>query len=268
MKKDTQSLIGAGLLGLLALGLFGHSFASNQESTPPTSSMPVIINMAADGDPTLAPLLSANGSVNPIPPNATVVAKASFGGMSLFRASAYSQQAQSWWCVAASTQMMLNLITGNSDQSATDQQAYLTYGAAHSQYQVPSGVEPDGWANTLNTYGKGTYKVGIYSTFDEAIKVAATRLRLTGKPVGLMVNSGWHAWVMAGFTSTGDDPAISQNFNVTSVTVMAPDYGLSSYDPRPGSVESIAYMRHKLTGYVEYFNFKTVWDHKFILVQP
>jgi hypothetical protein len=164
--------------------------------------------------------------------------------------------------------MMLNLMTGKSDHGAANQQIYINYGAKHSQYKVPAGIEPDGWANTLNAYGGGTYTVGSYATFDEAMKVAATRMRLTGKPVGLNVWNGSHAWVMAGFTSKGDDPAVGQNFTITSVTVMAPAYGRISYDPRPGSVESMAYMRTKVTDYIEEFHFKTVWDHKFILIQP
>jgi hypothetical protein len=113
---------------------------------------------------------------------------------------------------------------------------------------MPVGVPVDGWANAVTHYGAGFYTYGIYSTFDDMIKSAATRMRITGKPIGLLVMEGKHAWVMAGFTSTGDDPATSQNFTVTSVTIMAPDYGTISYDPAPGSVESIAYMKTKMDG--------------------
>ena len=91
-------------------------------------------------------------------------------------------------------------------------------------------------------------------------------MRVTGKPVGLVVKEGHHAWVMAGFSSTGDDPAVDQDFTVTNITVMAPDYGTISYDPAPGSVESIAYLQSKLDGYTD--DFPTIWDRTFVIIQP
>ena len=173
-----------------------------------------------------------------------------FSGMSMYRATAWSHQATQIWCTGAATQMMLNLVTGASDHSSANQSAYYHYGYTHSVWHMPVGVPVDGWANAVKHYGAGLYTYGVYSTFDDMIKSAATRMRITGKPIGLLVMEGKHAWVMAGFTSVGDDPATSQNFTVTSVTIMAPDYGTISYDPAPGSVESIAYMKTKMNGHV------------------
>ena len=189
-----------------------------------------------------------------------------FVGMSLYRHSAWSYQATNKWCVGAATQMMLNLVTDSSDHSAADQSAYVSYAFHHSIYVAKEGAEADGWANVLTAYGAGSYSVGAYPTFTAAIKAAATRMRLTDKPVGLIVMEGHHAWVMAGFTSTGDDPAVSQNFTVTSLTIMAPFYGGISYDPVPGSLESMSYMKTKLTPYTD--DFPTIWDHKFVIMQP
>lgn len=154
-------------------------------------------------------------------------------GMTIYRYSAWSHQATNSWCVGAAIQMMLNLITGGTSRGGADQYAYVSYAYYHSRYVARIGAEVDGWANALTHYGAGGYSVGAYATFDEAIKVAATRMRITGKPVGLVSMEGHHAWVMAGFTSNGDDPSASQAFTVTSVTVMARSSARSPTTRRP-----------------------------------
>jgi hypothetical protein len=189
-----------------------------------------------------------------------------FSGMSLYRASAWSKQATNTWCIGASTQMMLNLVTGASDHAAASQGTYMSYAFSHSLYVARIGAEGDGWANAVTAYGAGFYSIVAYTSFDAAIKAAATRMRVTGKPVGLIVMEGHHAWVMAGFTSTGGDPAVSQAFTVTSLTIMASYYGSISYDPPPGYVASIGYMRTKLTPYTD--DFPTIWDRGFVIIQP
>jgi hypothetical protein len=192
--------------------------------------------------------------------------KPPFVGMSLYRHSAWSYQATSTWCTAASTQMMINLMTGAADHSTANQQVYITYAFNHSRYVARAGSEIDGWANAVTHYSGVAYQVTAYPNYTAALKAAATRMRLTDKPVGLVVMEGHHAWVMAGFTSTGDDPAVSQNFTLTSLTIMAPDYGRISYDPVPGTVVSIAYMGGKLTGYTD--DFPTIWDHQYAIINP
>ncbi len=190
----------------------------------------------------------------------------SFSGISLYRGSAWSHQATNTWCIGASTQMMLNTVTGASDHTSSTQSAYMSYAFAHSQYVARIGAEVDGWANALTYFGAGAYAAAGYVTADAAIKAAATRMRVTGKPVGLVVMEGHHAWVMAGFTSVGDDPSVSQDFAVTSVIVMASYYGSSAYDPPPGSGESMDYMAGKLTPYTD--DYPTIWDGQYVIVQP
>jgi hypothetical protein len=189
-----------------------------------------------------------------------------FSGMSLYRDSAWSQQATNTWCIGASTQMMLNLVTGASDHAAATQGTYMSYAYNHSLYVARIGAEGDGWANATNAYGAGFYRIVAYTSFEAAIKAAATRMRVTGKPVGLIVMEGHHAWVMVGFTSTGGDPAVSQAFTVTSLTIMAPFYGPLAYDPAPGYVASLDYMRTKLTPYTD--DYPTIWDGGFVVIQP
>jgi hypothetical protein len=189
-----------------------------------------------------------------------------FSGMSLYRDSAWSKQATNTWCIGASTQMMLNLVTGASDHTAANQGTYMSYAYSHSLYVARVGAEGDGWANATTAYGAGFYSIVAYTTFDAAIQAAATRMRVTGKPVGLIVKEGHHAWVMAGFTSTGGDPAVSQAFTVSSLTIMASYYPTLAYDPAPGYVASLDYMRTKLTPYTD--DYPTIWDGGFVLIQP
>ena len=61
-------------------------------------------------------------------------------------------------------------------------------------------------------------------TMNEALKVAARQMRYTGKPVGLLVWAGDHAWVMSGFKATAD-PAWTNDFEVTAVWIEDPWYG-------------------------------------------
>ncbi len=51
--------------------------------------------------------------------------------------------------------------------------------------------------------------------------MAARQMRFTGKPVGLLVWRGAHAWVMSGFKATAD-PAYTDDFEVTAVWIEDP----------------------------------------------
>ena len=53
------------------------------------------------------------------------------------------------------------------------------------------------------------------------MRYAAKRNRLTGKPVGLLVARGGHAWVMTGFQATAD-PALTSNYRLTYIKTRAP----------------------------------------------
>ena len=48
-------------------------------------------------------------------------------------------------------------------------------------------------------------------------------MRDTGRPVGLVMWKGRHAWVMSGFTSDAD-PRAGDDFDVTGVRVLDPLY--------------------------------------------
>jgi hypothetical protein len=96
------------------------------------------------------------------------------------------------------------------------------------------------------------------------------RMRLTGKPVGLLVGAGSHAWVLNGFTATAD-PAMTDRYSVTSVSVMGPlwprqvsRYGY--FDLAPNTRLSIAAFANVLTRYHD--KIRTVWDGHYVVVLP
>jgi len=139
-------------------------------------------------------------------------------------------------CVGASMQMMLNMIQDEDDRSAATQ-LELQKLARQLSGQRPDGSERQGasvrgWAAGLNLLGAGPYRLVGATTIDEALTTAAKAMRQTGRPVGLLMWRGRHAWVMSGFTST---KPMNEGGKVTSVTIYDPlyPYGSSIWGPSP-----------------------------------
>lgn len=142
--------------------------------------------------------------------------------MNLYEQGDFMHQQTKDWCVAGSTQTMLNIIEdGKPNHSAAFQKRLYVKGRALSPNKSklgPIGVDLAGWADLLNTAGHGPYVVDGAGTRRGAIKKAAKAIRLTGKPVGLVVWRGAHSWVMSGFTATAD-PALTNDFVVKKVHI-------------------------------------------------
>ena len=137
-------------------------------------------------------------------------------------------QQTTYWCIPASTQTMMNMMDAGEPDRSRALQARL--------YRVGDRLEEDGtfsddreidlfrgmgiseWAGLLNRYEYGPYGLAGAKTRQNALRKAALMMRRTGKPVGLVVWHGAHAWVMSGFTATAD-PARTKDFTVTSVWV-------------------------------------------------
>ncbi len=65
-----------------------------------------------------------------------------------------------------------------------------------------------GWSAGLNLMGAGPYTLVGTATIDEALlHRGPTAMQRTGRPVGLLMWRGRHAWVMSGFLATGDPRA-------------------------------------------------------------
>jgi hypothetical protein len=149
-------------------------------------------------------------------------------------------------CVGASMQMMLNMIRASNDRTAATQLKLQNLARAFSPPRPDGGTRKGasviGWAEGLNRSGAGPYRLVGTTTIEEALRIAAIAIRDTGKPVGLLMWQGRHAWVMSGFSSTAD-PSNSA-FAVTAVTVLDPLYPRVSprwgRGPKPGQTMSVA----------------------------
>jgi hypothetical protein len=140
-------------------------------------------------------------------------------------------------CVGASMQMMLNIM-GGTDRSARTQirlQALARglSGPTRAGFQR-KGASVAGWTSGLNQLGAGPYRLAGVDTLDEALRLAARSIRETGKPVGLLVWAGRHAWVMSGFEATAD-PRVTDDFRVTRAIVLDPlhPHGSTRWGPSP-----------------------------------
>ncbi|HEY6058425.1 MAG TPA: hypothetical protein VIV06_10355, partial [Candidatus Limnocylindrales bacterium] len=108
-------------------------------------------------------------------------------------------------CVPAAIQTMANIMGSETDRSGrTQRRLYARARALSPPTLVGPGAEPAGWAATLDELGFGPYRVDVEPTRGSAIAAAAKALRMTGRPVGLLVWRGAHSWVVSGFQATTD----------------------------------------------------------------
>jgi hypothetical protein len=161
------------------------------------------------------------------------------GGYNLFRANAFVTQKTFKWCVAASVQMMVNLVRNRTDRSRKTQARMIAYAQRwdNGPYGEEGGTDVTGWIAALRHYGAGKYRVVGATTAARALRVAATAMAQTGRPAGILVMEGRHAWVLHGFEST-TDPRRNRRANITAVRVSGPLYPVQQrggYDPRPNT---------------------------------
>jgi hypothetical protein len=176
--------------------------------------------------PTSAPTPSFSPSPTSLPP-------ASAFAFNLFEEGDFVPQHTFDWCVGASIQMAWNLVAPDVRSSYEDQQALWEMARDRSSNSF-NGANPRGWAGALNDLGLGPYELVSVADYDEALRTAAAAIHSTGRPVGLVMWSGRHAWVMSGFESLGD-PSVHADFRVTGVRVLDPLYphGSGTWGPSP-----------------------------------
>ncbi len=176
-------------------------------------------------------------------------------------------------CVGASMQMMINMMRPGADLTAATQgrlqKVARAWNGARPDGRQRQGASVVGWAVGLDLLGAGPYKVVGAWMVDEALLVAARAMRSTGKPVGLLMWRGRHAWVMSGFRATGD-PLIAGT-KVTTAIVEDPLYPRDSSvwgdSPAPGAALTVKQLGR------QYVPRRSSWstpelDGQYILVVP
>jgi hypothetical protein len=189
----------------------------------------------------------------------------------LYRKGAFASQATTYYCVPAAIEVMINLIERTHDTSRATQDDL--YRLARDYLISPywgRGAQPEGWARVLNSEGDGHYELGIRSSRSAAIDLAARQLRATGKPVGLLVWAGYHAWVMSGFESIGDPAA--GDFTVTGLFIEdvwwpRPDTS-GGPSPRPDRLMSVATFARYFLPYDQHGEGGLDKDGKFVVIIP
>ena len=193
------------------------------------------------------------------------------GGVNLYRAGVFTTQKSWLWCTAAGVQIARNIVDRAADHTGSGQSRYFDWMRGRNRYDLPlsAGVDAAGWTAGLRHFVDDRYRLVSSRTFDDALRSAVTRLRLTDLPVALTVSHGNHGWILTGFQATAD-PARTSSFTVTSVRVTGPLYGLQSkngYDMPPNTKLTTAQLRHYFTPW-KYPPVPMVWDGRYVSIQP
>ncbi len=161
----------------------------------------------------------------------------------LYEQGDFVSQSNVYQCVGASMQMMINLASPSANRTAARQSELQALARSFRRNaspfntssgrvdtgspSQPRGASSRGWANGLTELGLGHYRVTTKPSLEAAIHTAAVQMRKTGRPVGLLVWQGRHAWVVSGFEATGD-PLYDRDAEITHVWVLDPFYPRAS----------------------------------------
>ena len=214
----------------------------------------------------------ALGSFGAADPPATSALARWTGGMDLYRSGSFTTQKSWLWCTAAGVQIARNMVKGTRDHTVAGQRRYFTWMRGQNRYTLPlsAGVDAQGWAAGMRHFVDSRYRLVVSTSFSSTLRLAVKRMRLTNLPVGVTVSHGNHAWLLVGFTATGD-PVTDPAFRVTSVRVVGPLYGLQSrtygYDMAPNKKLTVAQFQHFFTPWW-YAPKRMIWDHKYVSIQP
>lgn len=190
------------------------------------------------------------------------------GGVNLYRSGIFSTQKTYLWCTAANVQMMRNIVHRERDHSTAKQSHYFYWMRWHNRYAIPKsdGIDPQGWRDGLRRWVDPRYQIISSYGFNAILRSAVRQLRKTNRPVGILVARGGHAWILHGFTATRD-PAVTNDFTVTSVRVTGPLWGLQNssfgYDMRPNRQLTPSQLRRFWTPW-HYSRIRMVWEGKFV----
>jgi hypothetical protein len=123
----------------------------------------------------------------------------------------------------------------------------------------------------MRHYGGGDeYGWVTDTTVERALHRAASQLRKTGKPVGLLVHFGRHAWVMSGFEATAD-PLATNDFEVTAAEVVGPLWPNGTlngqkFDPGPRTWMDVRTLSRKFDAYV--VPGQPIWFNSYVTIVP
>ena len=185
------------------------------------------------------------------------------------RAGAAVTQYTSYWCVPAATQTMLNLVRGTSDRTyATQARLYRELRAAN-KYRYPTlGNDVRGWARVLTAHlpaGRG-YSDHAFASRADAYDAIVDSLDATGRPVGIVVDRGSHAWTVVGFKVAEQvGVRVPTSRTILGFYVIGP-LG-AGRDPWPKAYYTVDQLSMRFTRYHESTR-AVVWEGLYVIVEP
>jgi hypothetical protein len=193
------------------------------------------------------------------------------GGVNFYRSGVFTTQASWLYCTAADVQIIRNMVEGTSDHSSSAQTTYFDWMRTKNKYDLPlsAGVDPAGWTAGMRHFVDDRYELVSSPSYNGTLRTAVERMRLTNLPVALAVAHGNHGWVLNGFTATAD-PAVTTDFEITSVSVTGPLWGLQSkngYDMKPNTKLTVDELATYFTRW-HYDPLPMIWDGSFVSIQP
>ncbi len=175
---------------------------------------------AADPTPTPTPTDPGDPTATPTPsptPSPIVIAYRT----SLLHSGDFARQYTRYQCVGASLQIMRNMIWSFNNRGPNLQRRLWRIARANSRYTADGGADPYGWATATSLAGQGRYVLIAAPTMAGAVKAAAQGIATTGRPAGIVVWHGAHAWVVTGFEATAD-PSKTDDYRVVTVRIADP----------------------------------------------
>ena len=185
----------------------------------------------------------------------------------LSRDGAAVTQYTSYWCVPASVQTMLNLVTGRSDRSyATQSRLYTELRRANLYRYSTRGNDVRGWSRVLTAHlpaGMGYADVS-FSSRSAAFMAIVNAMDRTKRPVGIVVDEGTHAWTVVGFR-VSERPGVAGSMTVLGFYVVGP-LGSPS-DPWPKKYLTTSQLASRFTRYHEWQR-SVPWEGLYVIVAP
>lgn len=176
-------------------------------------------------------------------------------------------QYNSYSCVPAAVQTMLNLVNGQSDRSrATQARLYTELRRANRYRYTTRGNDVRGWARVLTAHlpaGLGYADVSFTSKADAYLAIVKAIDR-TRKPVGIVVDRASHAWTVVGF-KVQETPGVPDATTILGFYVVGP-LG-SPTDPWPKKYLTLAQLNTRFTPYHEAQR-SVLWEGKYVIVAP
>lgn len=180
-----------------------------------------LVSVAAGADPTPTPdpTETPTPEATPAPTPGPIVISYR---RSLLHPGDFARQYTKYQCVGASLQTMRNIMRKVNNRGPYLQKRLWKIARAHSLYKRDGGADPFGWTTTTAlSAGYGRYVLVAADTMTEAVNAAAKGIATTGRPAGIIVWGGTHAWVITGFEATAD-PNQTDDYRVVTVRVADP----------------------------------------------